>query len=238
MFTVYVGRVGAGKTYAMVRAAMQAYENGETVFANIDLDTTGWKAREGSRYVRWREPFELLEPAVRCGTVLWDELGASVNNRESDFWPLALTIKLIEHRKDHLDFHATVQDDELADKNVRRFYNRVFFVSEWRVPLLGLVKSAWRRPDLPCPNEGCSKTDHLLMRGDKGPPWAATVYRAKDVHPKYTQNKQKHESRGSTFYGFDVRIASAYASSAKVASEAVAYYERLKKAARRKGSAA
>jgi len=229
MFTVHVGPVGSGKTFSMVREGMLAYERGETIFTNVDLDPErgGWSAENGGRIVRWKQPMDLLRMDVRCGTVLWDELGASVNNREYEIWPVRLTIKIIEHRKEHLDFHATVQDDELADKNVRRFYNRVYFVREWRLPLLGAILPTTHREPLPCPNEQCNKGNHFLTGGDL--PTFGTVYRAKDVHPKYTQNKDKHESRGYRFIPYDPRVALAYSSASRVASEASEYYEEARR---------
>lgn len=231
MFTVYVGPVGSGKTYAMVRAAKVAYEQGETVFANMDLDVSHWQKKDTSKFVRWHEPVDLLEADVRCGTVLFDELGEWSNNRETDTWPVELTIKLIEHRKDHLDFHASVQDDELADKNLRRFYNRVFFVREHRWPFLGLWHKAAVRPDLKCDNPNCTKGDGCLTKGDKTTfPWPATWYSAKDVHPQDTKNKYKHRSQGVERYWFDAKIALAFASGAKASAEAMKYYrERLAK---------
>lgn len=234
MFTVHVGPVGSGKTFSMVREGMLAYERGETVFTNVDLDPErgGWDGKNGGRVVRWRQPMDLMKPDVRCGTVLWDELGASVNNREYEIWPVQLTIKIIEHRKDHLDFHATVQDDELADKNIRRFYNRVYFVREWRLPFLGLVLPTSHRQPLACPNPQCNKGNHCLTAGDR--PTFGTIYRAKDVHPKYTQNKEKHQSQGYRFIPYDPRVAHAYASSGKVASEAMQYYEEARRMARKR----
>jgi len=229
MFTVYVGAVGTGKTFAMVRAAMVAYEKGEPIFSNIDLDPdrAGWDGSNGGRIVRWCTPNDLLSPDIRCGTVLWDELGATVNSREYEMFPLALTIKIIEHRKDHLDFHASVQDDELADKNVRRFYNRVNFTREFRLPLVGLWKRT-RRPDLMCGNPNCNKNNHHLATGDHGL-LRGTIYRAMDVHPKYTQNKEKHESLGSKWYGYDPRVAMAYQTTGKVSTEAMKYYKDLRR---------
>jgi len=238
MFTVYVGQVGSGKTYAMAKAAMEAYERGEPVFSNIDLDpeAAGWDSSKGGKIVRWRQPLELLSPQVRCGTVLFDELGAIVNNREYEFWPIDLTVKIIEHRKDHLDFHASVQDDELADKNIRRFYNRVYFMSEHRWPLLALLKKSAARPDLPCPNPACHKQDKCLTHGDGvGFPWKATWYAAKDVHPKYTQNKEKHMSRGVTRTWFNPKVAAAYASGGKISEDAQRYHRAMEEAARKQG---
>jgi len=229
MFTVHVGAVGSGKTYSMVKAAMEAYEKGEPIFTNIDVDpeVAGWDGSKGGKIVRWHDPRDLLSPSIRCGTVLWDELGASVNSREYELFPIALTIKIIEHRKDHLDFHATVQDDELADKNVRRFYNRVYFVREFRLPLVGLWKRT-RREDLYCTNPDCNKNNHLVTTGDHGL-LRGTLYRSKDVHPKYTQNKEKHQSLGTRWFGFDRKVALAYATTGKVSLDALKYYEEVQK---------
>jgi len=227
MFTVHVGPVGSGKTYAMVRQGMFAFEKGETVFSNVELDISGWDDSKGGKYVHWTEPKNILDADFRCGTVLWDELGASVNNREYDVFPLALTIKIIEHRKDHLDFHATVQDDELADKNVRRFYNRVNICHEWRMPFVSLFFPKARRKDLICLNPKCNKNNHLVAKGDKKFLWYGTFYTSKDVHPQDTQNKYKHRSLGRRFFCYNEKITNAYSTTQKVASEALAFHEGL-----------
>jgi len=58
MFTVHVGPVGSGKTYSMVRAAMEAFEAGEPVFTNMDIDpaAAGWDHSTGGRIVSWYYP--------------------------------------------------------------------------------------------------------------------------------------------------------------------------------------
>jgi hypothetical protein len=221
MFTVFVGPVGSGKTFSLTREAKIAFEKGEPIFANFDIDVSHWNSKNGGTFHRWRRPMELTDEKIKCGTVLFDELGAAVNNKEHDFFPLELVIKLIEHRKDHLDFFATVQDDELADKNVRRFYNRVKFVSEHRLPFVGLIWPSSRRTDLKCPNPDCHKGG-CLIKGDKqGFPWWGTWYNQYDVNPQDTRNKYKHRSLGTERILWDFSIAAAYSSAQKVASDAL-----------------
>lgn len=230
MFTVFVGAVGTGKTYSLAREGKRAFEAGETIWSNVPLDVSGWNQEKGGKYIFWSKPNELTNENVHCGTVLFDELGEAVNNRETDFWDFELTLKLIEHRKDHLDFFATVQDDELADKNVRRFYNRVKFLKEHRWPFVGLFFPSSVRTDLPCPYPNCHKGDGLLTHGDKGWFWPGTFYSAYDVHPQDTKNKYKHRSQGKERYCWDAKVAYAYASSMKLASAVIEdRAEKLKK---------
>jgi hypothetical protein len=231
MLTCYVGRVGSGKTYALVSEAKRAYERGEPVFSNVDIDPVDWDASKGGRIIRWREPIELLAmvdgiPVVRCGLVVFDELGAVVNNRESDYWPYALTLKLIEHRKDHLDWVTSAQDDELADKNVRRFINRVYFCAEWRVPLLGWLRPKSRRPDLVCSLPGCAKHGGRVVVGDRRG-WG-TAYRYRDVDPRRTQNIEKHNSKAwrSRWELYDPAVATAYGTAGKVSEDAQRWHDR------------
>lgn len=232
MFTVFVGAVGSGKTYCMVKEGMKAFERGEMVWSNTPLDVSGWDASKGGQYRFFTEPIELLNPECHCATVLFDEIGAWANNREYELWPVALTIKIIEHRKDHLDFFATVQDDQLAEKNLRRFYNAVKFTHERRWPLVGWFWPKSVRQDLPCPFPNCTKGG-CLTRGDKkGWFGRGTFYSVKDVHPQDTQNKYKHRSQGRERFCYDVKVAGAYASSIKTASAAGAYYKRLQGAKR------
>lgn len=242
MLTLFYGDVGSGKTYAMVESAMRAYERGEPVFANIDIDPSGWKAKEGSSFTRWYEPIDLIElvdglPTVRCGTVLFDELGAIVNNRESDYWPFMLTVKLIEHRKDHLDFFATAQVDDMADKNMRRFYNRVFKCSMMKLPLLGYIRKGSQRSALACPWPDCTKNGGVIFPADRRG-WG-TVYRCKDIDPRRTANITKHNSKGSRWLPFNPKVANAYGSAKKVSEEAQRWHDKaMTEWARRKAVAA
>jgi len=248
--TLYYGSVGSGKTTAMIRDARAAYERGEPVFTNVAIDPEagGWDASNGGSIHVWHEPIELIQmtvsvldgqngkvPVVRCGLVVFDELGAIVNNRESDFWPFALTVKLIEHRKDHLDFVASAQVDDMADKNMRRFYNRVYRCTEHRWPLVGLIWPDSQRPDKPCPWPGCKKDDGFIVRGDTGT--RGTFYRLKDIDPLRTKNIEKHNSNGTRWLLFDPRIAAAYGTTAKVSEDAARWHEKaIAEYARRKAS--
>lgn len=253
LFTVHVGAVGSGKTFSLMTEAIAALRRGEPVFTNAMLatghlpDLVGVPRFESVKeyaaalehdpaigrraVVRWQAAVDLLHPQVRCGKIIFDELGAFVNNRESDIWPFELTVKLIHLRKYHLSLDASVQDDEMADKNIRRFYNRVWFMSEWRLPFAALFKPRAVRPVVPCNLPGCTKGGAHLTDGDRPGrwPWAATVYVRKDVHPKYTQNKIKHESRGRTYIWFDPDVADSYITAESVESDAVAAYEQAKK---------
>jgi len=176
----------------------------------------------GPALVEWAIPIDLLNPALRCGTVLFDELGALVNNRHPEDFPQELTNRLIHLRKFHLNLEATVQDDEMADKNIRRFYNKVWFLSEWHLPVAGLFKKSARRPILKCELPGCTKNHARLTEGDRPGtfPYYATIYARKDVHPKYTQNKEKHLSKGTSWLWFHEDIAKAYQSAHSVERDA------------------
>lgn len=248
LFTAHVGPVGSGKTYSMVAEAVKALSLGEPVFTNVNLDLSkfpelgevsvyqsvkDFAGHRGPAVIRWTKPTELLDPEVRCGKILFDELGALVNNRESDIFPFGLTVKLIHLRKYHLSVEASVQDDEMADKNIRRFYNRIWFLSEWHIPFAALLRPSAARPVLPCKLTGCTKTGAHLTHGDNPGkfPYAATVYRRYDVHPKYTQNKEKHESRGYQWLWFDDRIANCYQSAASVEADAVAAHKEAEREA-------
>jgi len=239
LFTVYVGKVGSGKTTAIAFDALAALRRGEPVFTNVALrpadtsirvfDTVDNWQHAGSpkpAVIRWHEPIELLHPAVRCGLVCFDELGAYVNNREHETWPFQLTVKLICLRKSHISVAATVQDDELADKNMRRFYQRLFICHEIRLPLYGLLRPGSRRPKLPCELPGCNKNHGNLSRGDR---WSfGTVYALKDVHPKYAQNKLLHHSRGIWWREYEPDVAACFNSQQDVTADALTIYERSK----------
>lgn len=178
----------------------------------------------GPCIVRWERPFDLLRPEVRCGTVIFDELGALAAARNWEDFPFGLTVKLIHLRKSHLEINATVQDDQIADKNIRRFYSRVWKLSEISLPFLGLFKKSARRPVLKCGLEGCTKNHQQLTEGDRPGkfPYKATFYRRYDIHPAYTTNKEKHHSQGSKYIWFDPEIAKCYQSAQSVSAAAEA----------------
>jgi len=247
LLTVHLGPVGSGKTYSMVVEALAALRRNEPVFTNVTLNLSHLedlkdiptyetvdlygqrpKSRErGPAIVRWSRPVELVHPEVRCGKILFDELGALINSRESDVWPFPLTVKLIHLRKHHLSVDASAQDFELADKNFRRFINRCWIMKELRIPLAAFFKKNSIRPAVECELPGCTKNDHMLTEGDrKGKfPWYATVYARKDVHPQYTQNKEKHMSKGTKYIWFDPDIAKCYITAQSVEADAVQAYE-------------
>lgn len=252
-FVVFVGSVGSGKTFAMAHYGIEALKRGEVVFCSpgVYLDPKNLpglentpvfsspqhfdkEKHEGAAVVYFQKPLDVLSTHFRCGTLLWDELGATVNNRESDVFPFGLTIKLIHLRKFHLQVFASVQNDEMADKNIRRFYNAVFKCSEIHVPLLGLIKKAAVRPPLICKLPHCAKNAGLLTKGDVPGhfPWYATFYRLYHIDPSYSQNKEKHHSKGSIWLPFSAATASAYQSATSVMSEAnVAYQQAIAAAA-------
>jgi hypothetical protein len=255
LFTACVGPVGSGKTYIMVLHAISALRARQPVFTNVPLDLSnfddlknvpqyasikeyGRTDPRGPAVVSWSRPLELMDPNVRCGTVLFDELGALVNNREYEIFPFELTLKLVHLRKSHLTVFASVQVAEMADKNIRQFYNRVWFVSERHPPFTWLFPW-WRsqaRPALSCRLEGCTKNHKQLTVGDRAGrfPWRTTYYRCHDVDPKYTGNKEKHNSRGNLHFPFDAAIANAYQSAVSVeAAASAAYNESLRLAGTR-----
>jgi hypothetical protein len=246
-FAALTGKVGTGKTYIMALLGLRALRRGEPVFCApgiwLDVrhipdlaDTPTFESvadyakvaatLSGAVIVHYNDPLEVLDVWVRCGTVLWDELGATVNNRESIYWPFELTLKLIDLRKTHLNIFASVQDDEMSDKNVRRFYNTVFKCREVHLPLLGLFKPSWKRPKMDCPWPHCHKNHAIMSNGD-GWGWA-TVYRLHDVDPQYTQNKEKHRSRGNLWVPFSLDIAKSYTSAESVQKKALEAYNRAR----------
>jgi len=257
LFTACVGPVGSGKTYVMVYHAIAALRAGMPVFTNVPLDLSHLddlreiptypspeeyaKAKPNPRgpcVVNWSRPLQLMVPAVCCGLILFDELGALVNNREYEIFPFELTLKLIHLRKSHLTVFASVQVADMADKNMRQFYNRVWMIKE-KHPWFTWFFPFWKRqarPALTCKLAGCTKNHAHLTRGDNAGhfPWRTTYYRAHDVDPKYTGNKEKHNSRGNLKFPFDPDVANAYQSAVSVeASASAAYNESLRLAGTR-----
>lgn len=185
--------------------------------------------------VRWVKPFDLLHPAVRCGKIIFDELGALAAARNWEDFPFGLTVKLIHLRKNHLSVDASVQDDQMADKNIRRFYSRVWFMGEHSWPLLGLIKKKARRPVLVCSLPGCTKNHAHLTEGDRPGRWPfkATFYSRYDVHPAYTTNKEKHKSQGTKRMLFRLEVAQAYQSAQSVQADAEAAWQEARNTAQK-----
>jgi len=142
-----------------------------------------------------------------------------------------LVLKLINLRKHHLSVFATVQDDGLADKDIRRFFNTCFTIKEKHIPLLGLIPryKSMIRPPLVCKLPDCTKNHGLLTLGDnpKHFPYYVTSYQLKHVEPKYTQNKIQLHSRGVTNLPFNPLVAFAYQSAESVGQEAQETYNRV-----------
>lgn len=248
-FTAFEGRVGSGKTYACAFKGLMDLRQNVPVFCapGVYLNTKHLPdladvpiydkpslyrkddpaQKQGAAIVYFEEPLDVLSESFRCGTILWDELGAQVNNRESVYWPFELTLKLISSRKSHLNIYVSVQDEEMADKNMRRFYNDIVRCQQVRWPLLGLIKKSQVRPTMLCPWKYCTKNHGQMSMGDRPGKWPfyATFYRLHHIDPLYAGNKEKHNSKGDMTIPFDNDVAQAYLSSASVMREAKLAHE-------------
>jgi hypothetical protein len=243
IFTALLGKLGCGKTYVMIYAGLAALRANEPLFSNVALDLSGlsdlagvkvYKSVEqyaalnpiprGRCVVYWQKLVDLLHPAVRCGTILFDELGTLEN------CPWALEIKLLNLRKSHLSVYATVQNKFLAAAPIRRFFNRCLIVKQKSPPFLGLFYKDQRRPFLGCCLPNCTKDHGRLTRGDRPDhfPWRATHYLCRDVDPEQLGNKVKINSRGKFFVPFNFSVASTYQSAQAVGVDALTAWKQVK----------
>ena len=246
IFTALLGKLGSGKTYILVFAALAALRRGEPVFSNCTFDLSlfpefsdvkfykdvqSYAARgfseRGRAVIYWSKLADILSPEVRCGTLCFDELGTLEN------CPWALEIKLLNLRKAHLSVFATVQTKALASPGIRQFFNRCLIIKQ-KSPWLTWLWPKWRkqaRPALACELPFCSKDHAHLTKGDRAGkfPWKTTYYLCSDVDPEMLGNKKKLNSRGKFHVPFNLSVAMTYQSAKAVGLDALTAYENTKK---------
>lgn len=246
IFTALLGKLGSGKTYLLVFAALSALRRGEPVFSNATFDLSAFPEfadvkfykdiqaytsrgfnERGRAVIYWSKLIDILSPEVRCGTLCFDELGTLEN------CPWALEIKLLNLRKSHLSVFATVQTKALASPGIRQFFNRCLIIKQ-KSPWFTWLWPAWRdqaRPALVCELPFCSKDHGRLTRGDKPGkfPWKTTHYLCSDVDPEMLGNKKKLNSRGRFNVPFNIAVAKTYQSAKAIGTDALTAYENTKK---------
>lgn len=140
MHVMFVGSVGAGKTFNAVAFAAKSF--GPNVWANMDLEIPGRTLR------RWTNFSEIAE--ANCGTLFIDEADMWLNSR--DFAKLDSTARDVikEHRKHHLRIVTTTQNVTFVDKIFRILCDEVRVVKKVSVPLLGFLWPDCVRPSITC----------------------------------------------------------------------------------------
>jgi len=144
---MYVGGVGSGKTYAMVRDAVLHW--GKNVYVHRSMPLNDGYFRAIGKEVHYWDTLDDLADA-KCGIVLLDEIDMFLNSRNFATLNDVVRRKMKEHRKDHVDFAATTQNVSFVDKVARIFVDEARLIRRVTWPVLGWFKSSAVRPPIVC----------------------------------------------------------------------------------------
>lgn len=118
MIRGFIGRPGAGKTYAMTHEASKHLLRGRAVFANYNL--------RGSYYFT---PDQILD--LPPGLILLDEAHLIFGARNSLRLPPSLLMKMSQTRKSGWELWFTTQHERRVDSVLRDVTNVMTLVSPW-----------------------------------------------------------------------------------------------------------
>lgn len=152
MINVFVGKPGTGKTYSLVRTALQAIKMGRDVYSNfyINFDTlnlTPKKNKPLGRLLFWKDIEEFVD--IKSGEILMDEAQIYLNSRDWKTLPRSLQYKLQQHRKHGINIWGAVQNVKRIDTVARELVNsvfqvrrmgRIFIVNEYDIEEIDKVK--------------------------------------------------------------------------------------------------
>lgn len=247
---MYVGSVGAGKTYCAVAEAIK--DAGDYIITNTPLNQEKLaelygvrkdivreedqrQVEEGTKAVRiWKDFSDDIVKEAKCGTLLIDEAPLWLDARKWDTLSHDARQKIIEHRKDDLLICSTAQDVSFIDKVYRILADEVRVVRKVSLPFLGYFFPHSIRPTIWCCNCGRMRRDGV---GDESSKLKkifgfGTVYVWEVYKPTVLAKEQdasasdipEEKAIGRGFRLYDHRIAEVYDTSRKlsaVASDAV-----------------
>lgn len=209
MFYMYIGTFGSGKSYTCV-AELLKYKR---VYTCVPLKLP--KDIEVIEYSSWEDLFN-----AECGAVYLDEAGMLLFSREWEKLPVGAVRKMMEHRKDHLDFYGTAQSIDFVDKAYRDVIDEVRVPSERNVIFGAFRHPERKRPDLFCPHCGdivrfgnTGVLDKLLVRGC-GFQWYG--FTKQDYIRFVTGQNVAIEAVSSGFEWFRPEVLEAYSTFSKV----------------------
>jgi zona occludens toxin (predicted ATPase) len=117
---IYTGRPGTGKTYVLIRKALEALKKHRHVYCYYQL-----QIKTDSPYLHyWKSFSELLH--VQNGIILLDEAQIWFNSRKWERLPDDWQYKLQQHRKDSLTILGTVQNIKRLDTIVRELVSNYY----------------------------------------------------------------------------------------------------------------
>lgn len=246
MHIMYVGAVGAGKTYCAVAEAIK--DAGDYIITNQPLDGErlallyGVKKDvvrledqaqidAGTKAVKtWEDFSDEIAKEARCGTLLIDEAPLWLDARKWDTLSPDARRKIVEHRKDDLLIVTTAQDVSFIDKVYRILADEVRLVRKISIPLLGFFFPWSKRPTIICAHCGRVRRDGVgddsnLLKRLTG---FGTVYIWDVFKPTVLAQEQdatgaeipEEKAIGHGFRLYDHRIAEVYDTSKKLSGVA------------------
>lgn len=129
------GRPGTGKTYILVKKALQFLAQGREVWSNFKIV---WPKPNLHFFTKISELV-----LVKNGIVLMDEAQIYFNSRNWEALDERLQYKLQQHRKDGLDIYGTVQNFKRIDTLMRElvaFYYECSNIKFWKWEFFHLVE--------------------------------------------------------------------------------------------------
>jgi len=238
MHIMYVGSVGAGKTYCAVSEALKS--SGDFIYTNQPFNLDSYQIFCSSlevdkkTIVDWTDFSNEVVVDSHCGVLLIDEAPLWLDARKWDSLSPDARRKIVEHRKDDLIIISTAQDISFVDKVYRLLTDEVRLVRSISFPFIGWIWPYCKRPSIICSYCGKVRRDGV---GDDSN-WLkrlfgfGTFYRWNVYSPKILAQEQsvsgdeisENRSLGSGRRLFDIRVANVYDTSKKlsqIASDAV-----------------
>lgn len=243
---MYVGAVGAGKTYCAIAEAVKdawdwIYTNqsiNEQELAklygldveniNVQKLSNEKKLEIGTKIVNEWSDFDHIVMEAKCGVLVIDEAPLWLDARKWDTMPMNARQKIIEHRKDDLFIVSTAQDVSFIDKIYRILADEVRIVRKVSLPLLGFFWPYSKRPTIWCSDCGRMRRDGIgddsnILKRILG---FGTMYIWDVFKPTIIMREQdatgtelpEEKAIGHGFRLFDIRIANVYSTSKKLST--------------------
>lgn len=243
MHIMYVGPVGAGKTFnAVAEAVIDAGDhiatntalNGEAIAEYLlakpdvgkkhDLRADGSLLHKDKQIILWEDFGNDTVKDAKCGVLLIDEAPLWLDARKYDALSPDARRKIIEHRKDDLLLLSTAQDVAFIDKVFRLLCDEIRLVKSSWLPFLGWFVPTSVRPTIVC--KDCARVRRDGKGDDRG--WRKwfgcgtiytwTTFKAKDLIDAQDTTGETVEPKaiGSGWRLFDTRIAKCYETSLKL----------------------
>jgi len=249
MHVMYVGPVGAGKTFNAVAEAVK--DAGDTIVTNTDMDSgrvmewlrqkpkifnTVFGRADGEirevdkRIITWDDFSNEVVRDARCGVLLIDEAPLWLDARKYDSLSPDARRKIIEHRKDDLLIVSTAQDVAFIDKVFRLLCDEIRLVKSFPFPFIAWFVPTARRPTIVC--KDCARVRRDGAGDDRGwkkwfgcaTVYSWTTYRAIDlIEAQDTSGDSEQlepKAIGRGWRLFDTRIAACYETSMKLSHKA------------------